>query len=351
MLSAMFAFLVYRSVASPLTLGYPDNRPVASLRLPARDAGVVLRHGDHPNQSDGSGAREALVYERRGVYYLHYDGAGPSGWQTCLATSRDLIHWEKRDVVLPLGATGFRDAAGACSPWVIREGGWWHMFYLGTPNASPAPHFVSMFPYLTLKARSRSPAGPWEKQYAVIPFATQTNTYFSVTASPGHVVKHQGEFLMFFSAATEDPKVKRTLSISRTKDLNGRWRIDPDPIMPPSEQIENSSLYFEPKNQTWFLFTKHIGVDEQGFEWTDAIWVYWSTDLNRGDVRNTAVVLDGSNCTWSKRCIGMPAVIKVGKRLAIFYDAPGGESVSHMQRDIGLAWLELPLVPPAEARN
>ena len=33
----------------------------------------------------------------------------------------------------------------------------------------------------------------------------------------------------------------------------------------------------------------------------------------------------------------------VGKRLAIFYDAPGGNSKDHMKRHIGRAWLDLPL--------
>ena len=64
--------------------------------------------------------------------------------------------------------------------------------------------------------------------------------------------------------------------------------------------------------------------------------------------QNKAVVLDGKNCTWSKRCIGMPSVVVVGKRLAIFYDAPGGDSTSHMGRNLGLAWLELPLSPPKQ---
>jgi len=34
-------------------------------------------------------------------------------------------------------------------------------------------------------------------------------------------------------------------------------------------------------------------------------------------------------------------------RLAVLYDAPGGDSKSHMKRDVGLAWLDLPLVPPS----
>lgn len=86
-------------------------------------------------------------------------------------------------------------------------------------------------------------------------------------------------------------------------------------------------------------------------EWagiTDAIWVYWTKDLERWDPDHKALVLDGSNCTWSKQIIGLPSVLKVGSRLALFYDGYAGTGIpegaaSHMRRDVGLAWLELPL--------
>ena len=318
---------------------YPDGRPSATLRMEAKDQGVVLKHGDGPGQCDYLGAREALIFVEKGVYHLFYDGAGPKGWLACLATSRDLKTWEKKGPMLDFGKPGESDSAAACSPWVYFDGKDWHMFYLGTPNASGAPDLVPSFPYLTLKARSKSLAGPWIKQPDVIPFRTKPKTYYADTASPGHIVKQGDEYLMFFSAS-----MKRTISIARTKDLNSPWAIDPQPIVPPEEQIENSSLYFEPSNKTWFLFTNHIGLGDG--EYTDAVWVYWSKDLNAWNTKNKAVVLDGKNCTWSKKCLGMPSVVKVGKRLAIFYDAPGGDSDSHMKRDIGLAWLELPLVPP-----
>ena len=120
--------------------------------------------------------------------------------------------------------------------------------------------------------------------------------------------------------------------------------------MPLDEQIENSSVYFEPANQTWFLFTNHVGVDARG-EYTDGVWVYWSKDLNRWDARAKAVVLDYRNCTWSPDCIGMPTVIRMQDRLALLYDGPGGKSVSHVRRSIGLAWLTLPLVPPVRTRR
>ncbi len=53
-------------------------------------------------------------------------------------------------------------------------------------------------------------------------------------------------------------------------------------MVPVEEQIENSSLYYEKSIKTWFLFTNHIGVEE-GREFTDAIWVYWSKNLNQLD--------------------------------------------------------------------
>jgi len=326
-------------VADPAVVSYPDHRPAASYRLEARDAGVVFKHGTGPGQCDALGARDLWAFEDGGTYYMHYDGAGPKGWLACLAISRDLVHWEAKGPILDFGAPGEDDSASASYGVTFKEDPDWHLFYLGTPHTSPAPDLIPAFPYLTMKAKGDSPTGPWTKQKDVIPFRTKPGTYYADTASPGHVIKTGDGYRMFFSAS-----MKRTIGIARTRDLNGPWTIDPQPIFSPEEQVENTSLYFEEANRTWFLFTNHIGLDE--FEYTDAVWVYWTKDLDYWDASHKAVVLDGRNCTWSRRCIGLPSVLKVKDRLAILYDAPGGESRSHMGRDIGLAWLDLPLIPP-----
>jgi predicted GH43/DUF377 family glycosyl hydrolase len=318
-------------------VAYADGRPAAKFRLDAVDAGVVLQHGHGPGQCDYLGARDAWVWEDHGTYYMHYDGAGLSGWLACLATSTDLVHWEKKGPVLGLGKPGSEDSASASYGTTYFDGKRWNMFYLGTPRATAWPNFIPSFPYLTMKAVSKLPTGPWVKLPEVTPFRPKSGTYYNCTASPGQIIKQDGGYLMFFSAS-----MKRTIGIARTKDLEGGWTIDPAPIVPSDEQIENSSIYFEPVNQTWFLFSNHIGLDNLG-EFTDAVWVYWTKDLNHWNANDKAVVLDGSNCRWSRKCIGLPSVVKVGNRLAIFYDAPGGESTSHMNRDIGLAWLNLPL--------
>lgn len=326
---------------------YIDKRPTAPLRMDAEDQGIVLRHGDGPGACDCNGAREAILFQEDDVYHLFYDGCGTDGWLACLATSRDLTHWQKHGPVLGFGEPGDLDEGTATSPWFYQEGGSWHMYYVGSQGTTPPPDRIPAMPYYTMKAIAPSLRGPWKKQPDIVPFRTVPGTYYSDTASPGHIIRHGDEYMQFFSAAkAEGSHVTRTIGIARTTDLNGPWTVDAEPALPLEEQIENSSIYYEPANGTWFLFTNHIGIDDQGGEYTDAIWVYWTRDPNRWNPSDKATVLDGRNCTWSKQCIGLPTVLPVGSRLAIAYDAAGGQSKSHMRRDIGLAWLELPLQPP-----
>lgn len=331
---------------------FPDGRPAAHLRLDARDHGIVLRHGHGPAGCDRLGAREASLAIEDGVYHLFYDGAGPKGWLACLATSRDLEHWTTHGPVLDFGPPGSPDSGTATSPWVIHDGDRWTMFYVASPNTTPPPEYIPAFPYLTLSATAGRLAGPWVKRPDLRPFLTQPGTWHSVTASPGFIIRHEGEYLQFFSATTDSPSgvVQRTLGLARTRDLARPWSIDPDPLFPSSEQVENSSLYYEPANGWWFLFTNHIAsgrrADGTLDEWTDAIWVYWSRDPRRWDQSRKAVALDGHNCTWAKKCIGMPTVLPVNGRLALMYDALEGTETHNMRRDIGLAWYDLPLRPP-----
>ncbi|MFZ0593336.1 MAG: hypothetical protein WAM39_22965 [Bryobacteraceae bacterium] len=222
------------------------------------------------------------------------------------------------------------------------------MFYVGSRGTTPPPNRIPAVPYFTLTAISKNPAGPWTKQPQIIPFETKAGTYYADTASPGQIIRYGNQFLMFFSAAAytnnDHKRLKRTLAIARTNDLNKSWQVDLEPILPAEQQIENSALYFEPSDQTWFLFTNHIGLDEGG-EYTEAIWVYWSKDLTHWDPDHRGVALDRANCKWSRRCIGMPSVVKVGQRLALFYDA-STDTDNNMHRDIGIAWFSLPLQPP-----
>ena len=346
----VFAGMCGESQVESQALSYIDGRPAAKTRIECKDAGIVLRYGDGPDSCDVYGAREANVNKVGDTYYLFYDGAGKDGWRSCLAESKDLTHWRKKGAILNLGQPGSNDAKSASSPWIIKDGSTWHMFYMGTPHTSPAPDRIPAFPYLTMKATSKSIEGPWTKQYDVTPFSTKENSFYSVTASPGFIVKYKDKYVQFFSGASQDNSVTlRTLGIASTKNLDGEWIVNAKPIFPPAEQVENSSIYYDEKSKTWYLFTNHIGIDNNKGEYTDAIWVYWSKDIYNWDELNKAIVLDSTNCTWSKGAIGMPSVIKVGDKLAMLYDAFEGYNTYHMKRNIGLAWIDLPIKTPGKS--
>lgn len=328
---------------------YLDNRPSTAWGLRIQDHGIVLAHGDGPGGCDANGAREAVVTAVGDAFVLHYDGCADTGWLACRAVSTDLVHWEKHGPVLPAGPAGSIDAGCVCSPWTIWHEGLWHMFYLATPGKTPPPHSVPTAPYYTRKATAPSMFGPWTKAPDVIPFDPRPDTYYSHTASPGPVIREGSVFLQYFSAATVDPdtgRFVRTLGLAETTDLDGPWTIHPEPLLPLEEQIENASLYFENANGLWFLFTNHVGIDAEGIEYTDAVWVYWSDDPRRFTPEDKAVVIDATTSSWARSAIGMPSVVAVGDRLALLYDGNQAAAHSHLQRDIGLAWIELPLQPP-----
>jgi predicted GH43/DUF377 family glycosyl hydrolase len=320
------------------------TRPGPLLRLEAADQGVVLRHGGGPGRFDVYGARDAVVWRYGDAWYMHYDGAGDAGWLACRATSPDGRRWTKAGPVLGLGIPGSADAGSASYAVPVETSSGWYLFYLGAAAATAPPDRVPETPYRTLSAIGPGPAGPWIKQPQIVPFALQPGTYYADTASPGGVFAFNGQYCQYFSAAAGSP-LQRTLGLARTTDLNGAWTVEPQPILPATEQIENSSVYYEAANNTWFLFTNHIGFNT--IEYTQAIWVYWTSDPTSWDPARKAVVLDGRNCCWSRRVVGLPSIVALDDRLALYYDGLAGSGEADVGRDVGLAYLPRPLAPPS----
>lgn len=81
----------------------------------------------------GGGVEDPRVVHINGTYYLTYTGYNLHDAQLCLATSKDLIHWKRRGVILPAykGTWNIQwTKSGAILPKKV-NGKWW-MYYLGT---------------------------------------------------------------------------------------------------------------------------------------------------------------------------------------------------------------------------
>ncbi len=149
----------------------------------------------------------------------------------------------------------------------------------------------------------------------------------------------------------------RDIGIARTNDPSATdgfgeaegnlGHIDEKPLAPLEDDVENSSVYYEASTGAWYLFANHI---DPANTYTDAIWVYWTQDIDHWDPANKAVVLDRQNTVTVKGAIGMPTVLKLdGHTLAMAYDGAEREDYSHMNRSICLAIIQLPLAAPNKA--
>lgn len=107
---------------------------------------------------------------------------------------------------------------------------------------------------------------------------------------------------------------------------------------------ENASYYYDTTTQYHFVFTNHIINADHA----DGFYVNWPKDSDNWDPANRVLLMssDTNTCTWSTGAIGMPSVVKVDdSKLAVIYDAVQDIGTGHLHRKIGLAYLNLTLVP------
>jgi beta-1,2-mannosidase len=91
---------------------------------------VLVPEADY--EKDG-GVEDPRVVKIGDTYYMTYTGYNKHDAQLCMATSKDLIHWDRKGVLLPAYKGNWNAGwtkSGAIVPQKI--GGKWWMYYLGT---------------------------------------------------------------------------------------------------------------------------------------------------------------------------------------------------------------------------
>ncbi len=109
-------------------LGYAESSD--GLKF-ARQAEPVLSPVED-YEKDG-GVEDPRLVQFNGTYYLTYTGYNKKDAQLCLATSKDLIHWQRKGVILPAYKGHWNvkwTKSGAIVPEKI-DGKYW-MYFLGT---------------------------------------------------------------------------------------------------------------------------------------------------------------------------------------------------------------------------
>ena len=116
-----------------------DEKGTSRLGYAESEDGIHFTRGAEPvlspeteYEKDG-GVEDPRLQKFGDTYYLTYTGYNKKDAQLCLATSKDLIHWERKGVILPAYKGNWNVAwtkSGAIVPEKI--GGKYWMYWLGT---------------------------------------------------------------------------------------------------------------------------------------------------------------------------------------------------------------------------
>jgi beta-1,2-mannosidase len=109
-------------------LGYAESRD--GIHFTRRADPVLSPQADY--EKDG-GVEDPRLVKIGDTYYLTYTGYNKKDAQLCLATSRDLIHWDRKGVILPAYKGNWNvkwTKSGAIVPEKV-DGKYW-MYFLGT---------------------------------------------------------------------------------------------------------------------------------------------------------------------------------------------------------------------------
>jgi predicted GH43/DUF377 family glycosyl hydrolase len=122
--------MLYRAqgAAGTSRLGYAESAD--GIHFMRRAEPVLSPQADY--EKDG-GVEDPRLQKFGETYYLTYTGYNKKNAQLCLATSQDLIHWERKGVILPAYQGNWNKGwtkSGAIVPEKI-DGKYW-MYWLGT---------------------------------------------------------------------------------------------------------------------------------------------------------------------------------------------------------------------------
>ncbi|PYY15869.1 MAG: glycosidase [Acidobacteria bacterium] len=122
--------LLYREqdAAGTSRIGYASSAD--GIHFTISDQPVLTPEADYEKEG---GVEDPRVLKIVDTYYMTYTGYNKKDAQLCLATSTDLIHWDRKGILLPAYKGNWNTGwtkSGAIIPQKI-TGKWW-MYYLGT---------------------------------------------------------------------------------------------------------------------------------------------------------------------------------------------------------------------------
>ncbi|MFC1738610.1 hypothetical protein ACFL1G_06145 [Planctomycetota bacterium] len=154
-------------------------------------------------------------------WYYHSQFRGRSGYQICVATSKDPVGpWEKygENPILPTSDLSHESGHVAC-PMVVKDGGKYHMIYMSAGD-SPVGWGWSVS-----LASADNPLGPWIR-YEKNPILVHQRIGY-----PGGLVKVKGKWYMYGTEPDVTQLDFGRMYVATADSLEGPWDMREEPAL------------------------------------------------------------------------------------------------------------------------
>jgi predicted GH43/DUF377 family glycosyl hydrolase len=291
---------------------------------------LVLTSSGEGSDFDSRSVDCPFVFEHDGLFYMTYVGFDGSGYQTGLASSRDLVQWRKLGCILKRNPDSPITRHNVAMNWIVRDNklrsrgslkkirGRFLGVYHAYPNAGyeSGPAVIGLcwsddlFQWsLDEPCLRPEHGGNWERGGLYKPC----------------LVEHEGTFYLFYNAKTSEPRGwQEQTGVAVTTDLKSFRRYEGNPILPnggprsPDERFASDPCVLR-DGRNWVMF--YYGLDAKG-KARDLVAI--GDDAYHFRKSDTILVDVGSAGTVDETYAHKPGVIWNNGALYHFYCAVAG---------------------------
>lgn len=259
--------------ASLLAAHARSQCPAPEVRTPYKYGRLVLGASPEPDAFDSRSVDCPFVFYHDGRYWMTYVGFDGYGYQTGLASSEDLIHWEKHGCIVPRNPKSEIAQFSVALNWILRENelrspGRLRKVngkYLGAYHAYPKPGYEQgpasiglcwsedLFHWSLEPPVLRPEDGAeWERGGLYKPC----------------LLEHEGTFYLIYNAKNDVPRGWREQTgVAWSKDLKTWERYAGNPILrngppgSPDERFASDPCVLR-SGDLWLIF--YYGLDARG---------------------------------------------------------------------------------------
>jgi predicted GH43/DUF377 family glycosyl hydrolase len=261
--------LLAGTAASAMLQGAPD---VARYETPHKIGKLILSADTDPKAFDSRSVDCPFVFYHSGEFHMTYIGWDGTGYQTGLASSRDLVSWRKRGCILPRDPDSPITRYNVALNWVLRDSALFSRGglkkvqgrYLGVFHAYPNPGLEEGPAVIGLCWSDN--LLKWEIGDVCLRPEDGAEWERGGLYKPC-LVENRGTYYLFYNAKTEGKRWREQTGVATSKDLKNWKRFEGNPVLrnggpgSPDERFASDPCVMI-DGERWVTF--YFGLDAAG---------------------------------------------------------------------------------------